>query len=64
MMIKEKKAVLVVARLSVKEFLCYWDEDFAHLNRKPTQDDYEDYLMHQATETYVGTPHESHVFLE
>jgi hypothetical protein len=62
--IQPKRAIVIVAALSVEEFLCYWDEDYAHLNRQPTQDDYDEYLMHRATETYIGTPHKSHVFFE
>jgi hypothetical protein len=66
-MIKEKQAFMVLAHLSVEEFLYKWNEHYDYLEKEPkepTQEDYDKWLMRRATYCYIGEPSESQVFLE
>ena len=66
-MIQEKQAFMIVAKLSVKEFLCERDDFCTYWNiepKEPTQQDYDNWLLDKATQYHIGAPSESQVFLK
>ena len=66
-MIQEKQAFMIVAKFSVKEFLCEWNESYTYWNKEPkepTQQDYDNWLLDKATQYHIGAPSESQVFLK